>query len=169
MSDTIDHTLLTDFYDAELNTSDLLSPERYQHRELISTGGVKEVYSVTDTHCARDIAVATIKNDVFNLRQAMDFIREIQITSGFEHPNIIRVYDVGIENGRPWFTMELSSEKTLEDFIKSGSGLSLPERLEIFIQLCDAVHYAHERDVLHLDLKPANIALGQQGQQLSFE
>lgn len=157
---------LVQFYDAELNLSDLLSEERYIDHELIDEGAIKTVYRVTDTHCAREVAYARIKDGVFSPEHAIDFVREVQTTSGFEHPNIIRIYGVGIEAGIPWFTMELSSGRNLTELILEGKKISLADRLEMFVQLCDAVSYAHERDVIHLDLKPDNIAIGKRGQVL---
>lgn len=154
---------LAEFYDAELSISDLLEDDRYIGHELIDGGAIKEVYKVTDTHCAREVAFAKIKEGVFGLESAIDFLREVQTTSGFEHPNIIRIYDVGIKDGVPWFTMELSSGKTLKNLIEESPDLPLAEKLEIFLQLCDAVNYAHERDVLHLDLKPDNVNIGKAG------
>ncbi|MGJ8643803.1 MAG: protein kinase domain-containing protein [Luteolibacter sp.] len=154
---------LADFYDAELSISDLLEEDRYVGHELIDSGAVKEVYKVTDTHCAREVAFAKIKEGIFSLESAIDFLREVQTTSGFEHPNIIRIYDVGIKDGVPWFTMELSSGKTLKNLLEDAPYLPLAESLEIFLQLCDAVNYAHERDVLHLDLKPDNVNIGKAG------
>lgn len=153
---------LAEFYDAELSISDLLEDDRYIDHELIDGGAIKEVYRVTDTHCAREVAFAKIKG-TFGLEGAIDFLREVQTTSCFEHPNIIRIYDVGITDGVPWFTMELSSGKTLKNLMEDSPDLSLAERLEIFLQLCDAVNYAHERDVLHLDLKPDNVNIGKAG------
>ncbi|MEP5350981.1 MAG: protein kinase [Luteolibacter sp.] len=157
---------LTQFYDAELGVEELLNEDRYIGHQLIDSGAIKEVFRVTDTHCAREVAFARIREEVFSLESAIDFIREVQTTSGFEHPNIIRIYGVGIKDGTPWFTMELSSGKTLENLLDETPELPLAERLEIFVQLCDAVSYAHERDVLHLDLKPANISIGKRGQVL---
>ncbi|NWK54722.1 serine/threonine protein kinase [Verrucomicrobiaceae bacterium N1E253] len=153
---------LLQFYDASLSQVELLSATRYSNERFIAEGAIKSVSRVTDNHCSRDVAMARIKDDVLDLEQAIDFIREIQTTSGFEHPNIIRVYDMGITEGAPWFTMELTSGKTLNDKIREAP--SLPEKMEIFIQLCDAIAYAHQHDVLHLDLKPNNISLGKQGQ-----
>ena len=162
-SDSIPHDFV-DFYDAALKPVDLLPGERYVELEFIAEGATKKVYRATDSHCSREVALAYIKEDVFDLSQAVDFIREVQITSSLEHPNIIRIYDIGINDGRPWFSMEYLSGKTLEEFIKENPALSLFERLEIFRQLCDAVTYAHDNDILHLDLKPSNVNIGNQNQ-----
>ncbi|MFC5050427.1 protein kinase [Rubritalea spongiae] len=157
---------LNDFYDQEIHIHELLEAERYIDYQLVGKGVSKVVYKVTDTHCARDVAFAQMREGTFNLEEAIGFLREVQIASSFEHPNIIRIYDVGIQKGLPWFTMELNSGHTLTELIESANSPTLAERLEIFVQLCDAVSYAHERDVLHLDLKPDNVSIGKHGQVL---
>ncbi|WPJ97029.1 hypothetical protein SH580_04830 [Coraliomargarita algicola] len=88
MDESTDHSQskrarLVQFYDAELNLSDLLSEERYVGHELIDAGAIKEVYKVTDTHCAREVAYAKIRDGVFSPKHAIDFIREVQTTSVF--------------------------------------------------------------------------------------
>lgn len=153
---------LEQFYDAVLTSVDLLPPHRYTDEELLAVGSIKEVYKATDNFCSREVAIARIKQGIFSVANAHDFIREVQITASLEHPNIISIYDVGITDGRPWFTMELTTGKTLEDLPLEN--LSLAERLDFFIQICDAVCYAHNRDILHLDLKPNNITIGTHGQ-----
>ncbi|MFC4992830.1 protein kinase domain-containing protein [Rubritalea tangerina] len=143
---------------------ELLADTRYSDESFIAEGAIKAVYSVYDNYCSRFIALARIKNTNSTLEQAVDFIREVQITSSLEHPNIIRIYDLGITDSTPWFTMELTSGKTIAD--KINLELTLTERLLIFSQICSAVAYAHSMDILHLDLKPNNITIGQQDQIL---
>lgn len=149
-----------DFYDEALTPIELLVEGRYIDKTYLSEGGIKKVYKVTDTHCSREIALAEIKEDVFNLAQAVDFVREVQLTAALEHPNIIRIYDIGIDGSKPWFTMELTSNKTLADYIKENPNLALSRKLNLFLQVCDAIQYAHKNDILHLDLKPENISIG---------
>jgi len=166
MSDSSTNHNLTDFYDADITIHDHLNKERYIDYKLIGTGSFKEVYQVFDTHCSREVAYSTLKQDLLSPENAIDFVREIQITSGFEHPNIIRIYDVGIKEDCPWFTMELSSGRTLTNLLESRNNIQLSEKLDLFIQLCDAVHYAHQHDVIHLDLKPDNINIDKHDQVL---
>ncbi|MFC5049730.1 serine/threonine-protein kinase [Rubritalea spongiae] len=150
-----------DFYDDVDTPIDLLSETRYIDKEFIAEGAIKNVYKVYDTHCSRSVALAQIKDDIFTLEQAVDFVREVQTTSLLEHSNIIRIYDIGITDGKPWFTMEFLSGRDLETYLKDYPTLSLFERLDIFRQLCDAVAYAHANDILHLDLKPQNVNVGE--------
>ena len=95
-----------DFYEESLTPVDLLPEERYIDREFIAEGATKVVYKATDTHCSRDVALALIKDDIFDFEQAVDFVREVQLTASLEHPNIIRIYDIGITESRPSFSVE---------------------------------------------------------------
>lgn len=156
---------LTEFYEIASSPEQLFSQERYINEQFLAEGSIKQVYKVTDTYCERDVALARIKEDIFDFQQTVDFIREVQVTSRFEHPHIIRIYNIGITDGVPWFTMELTSGTTLNDVIRNGE-LHFSQKLDILLDLCSAIQYAHERDVLHLDIKPDNISVGSGGQIL---
>lgn len=156
---------LISIYDQTSTLDELLDGERYTHEKFIAEGAIKRVYKVKDTYCEREVALARIKPEVLNWQHGLEFIREVQLTSGFEHPHIIRVYDLGITNNSPWFTMELTSGLTLHNW-SHLKRRSLNHKLSIISNICDAVQYAHERDVLHLDLKPDNISIGIHGQIL---
>lgn len=84
------------------------------------------------------------------------FRHERQILAGLEHPNIARLLDGGTHDGLPYFTMEYVEGRTITDYCRAAVP-GLRARIELFRQVCAAVHYAHERLVVHSDLKPANI------------
>jgi serine/threonine protein kinase len=153
------------FYDMASSPEHLLSTQRYVNEEWIAEGSIKHVYKVFDTYCEREVALAKIKDEVFDFQQTVDFIREVQVTSSFEHPNIIRIYDLGVTKQSPWFTMELTTGKTLADRVTESS-LDFHQKIDLMLDICGAIHYAHQRDILHLDIKPENISLGQGGQYL---
>jgi serine/threonine-protein kinase len=98
------------------------------------------------------------------------FIREARLTALLEHPNVISVHDVGVDKeGKPYFTMDLKVGDGLDVVLQKAladGGCPLSDRLEIFLKVCDAITYAHSRDVIHLDLKPANIQVGHYGEVL---
>ena len=99
------------------------------------------------------------------------FIREALLTASLEHPNIMPVYDIGYDqNQQAFFTMKLSGEENLGEIIrKKGANLDdwpLSKRLNLFLRICDGVAYAHSRHILHLDLKPDNIQIGEFGEEL---
>lgn len=155
---------LTEFYEIASSPEQLFNQERYINEQFLAEGAIKRVYKVTDTYCERDVALARIKEDIFDFQQTVDFIREVQVTSRFEHPHIIRIYNIGITDGVPWFTMELTSGTTLTDLVRDDE-LHFGQKLDILLDLCSAIQYAHERDVLHLDIKPDNISIGS-GEQI---
>ena len=143
--------------------------ERYSQSELIAVGGMKRILKVLDRHGNRYLAMARLHEDASDL--LFDpFIREARLTALLDHPNIISVHDVGIDKGgKPYFTMDLKAGDGLDVVLQKAladGGCPLSDRLEIFLKVCDAITYAHSRDVIHLDLKPANIQVGHYGEVL---
>ena len=143
--------------------------ERYGQAELIAVGGMKRIFKVLDRHGNRHVAMARLHEDASEL--LFDpFIREARLTALLEHPNIISVHDVGVDKeGQPYFTMDLKVgdgfDVVLQKALADGGG-ALSDRLDVFLKVCDAITYAHSRDVIHLDLKPANIQVGHYGEVL---
>lgn len=143
--------------------------ERYSQSELIAVGGMKRILKVLDRHGNRYLAMARLHEDASDL--LFDpFIREARLTALLDHPNIISVHDVGIDKeGKPYFTMDLKGGDGLDVVLQKAladGGCPLSDRLDIFLKVCDAITYAHSRDVIHLDLKPANIQVGHYGEVL---
>lgn len=143
--------------------------ERYGEAELIAVGGMKRILKVLDRHGNRQVAMARLHEDASDL--LFDpLIREARLTALLEHPNIISVHDVGVdEGGQPYFTMDLKAGDGLDVVLQKAladGGYSLADRPDIFLKVCDAMTYAHSRDVIHLDLKPANIQVGHYGEVL---
>lgn len=143
--------------------------ERYGQPQLIAAGGMKRILRVLDRHSNRQVAMARLHEDASDL--LFDpFIREARLTALLEHPNIISVHDVGVDTkGQPYFTMDLKVGDGLDVVLQKAladGGYPLSERLDIFLKVCDAITYAHSRDVIHLDLKPANIQVGHYGEVL---
>ena len=143
--------------------------ERYGQAELIAVGGMKRILKVLDRHGNRHVAMARLHEDASDL--LFDpLIREARLTALLEHPNVISVHDVGVDKeGKPYFTMDLKVGDGLDVVLQKAladGGSPLSERLDIFLKVCDAITYAHSRDVIHLDLKPANIQVGHYGEVL---
>ena len=137
--------------------------KRSMDREFIAAGGLKKVYKVFDTKMERFIAFAELKEDIPE-EQCEVFLNEASLTASLRHPNIITVYDFGVsENHLPYMTMELKVGDTLADIFKKKE-MMLEELLNIFMKICDAVSYAHSNSVIHLDLKPENIQVGEFGE-----
>ena len=146
--------------------------ERFVDEVLIAHGGMKSIYKVFDQSMGRHLAMAKlIKNDDEN--SYMPFIREARLTANLEHPNIIKVHEIGFyEERKPYFTMELKTGDNLNVILKriSQGADEYRERydqrhlLTIFLKVCDAISYSHSRKVIHLDIKPENIQVGQFGE-----
>ena len=129
--------------------------ERYQKIELLGQGSQKKVYRVFDSQLKREIALAKPVQEHEEFYEA--FIGEAILISRLEHQGIITVYDIGFESDCPFFTMELIDGNNL---IQAVNDYSQDELLYIFQQICDAISYAHSKDILNMDLKPENIVVG---------
>jgi serine/threonine-protein kinase len=92
------------------------------------------------------------------------FLEERQILASLVHPRIARLYDGGMtDDGRPWFAMEYVEGLPIDRFCDDGE-LSIERRLELFLQVCDTVAFAHTHGVIHRDLKPSNILVDDRGE-----
>lgn len=170
--DDINHQDLLKAYEEAVNQhSELkqleehLQQNRYCDEELIDEGGAKKIHLSTDLVSGRRIARAYPKSSDFQ----EDFLREARLHALLEHPNIIPLYDIGIENQSPYFSMKFIQGENLEHYIlnhieKLKHNDFRNKLLDVFLKVCDAVSYAHSLDVLHLDLKPANIQLSDYGE-----
>ncbi|MCM8531987.1 MAG: serine/threonine protein kinase [Lentisphaeraceae bacterium] len=137
--------------------------ERYQDKEFIASGSQKNVFKVFDDKMKRHIALAELREDIPE-ELYEDFFTEASLTSSLRHPNIVTVYDYGFtEAYLPYFTMEIKVGKTLSKVI-SNQQKSLTELLDIFLKICDAIAYSHSQQIVHLDLKPSNIQVGEYGE-----
>lgn len=145
---------------------------QYTEFEEIARGGVKKIIKVKDRKTDRSVAKAVLldKSDRENIES---FLREARLTSSLQHPNIIPIYDMGLEeDGSPYFIMEHLTGDTLADIVKKLSAgepdykerYSLSVLLDIFSRICDAIAYAHSQNIIHLDLKPENIHINNYGQ-----
>ena len=153
----------------KLTGSDL----RYGEPALLAEGGEKRIYQIYDRHLNRFVAMAKPPNAAAKIDQEQ-FLREGQLTANLIHPNIVPIYNVGVDSeGLPFFSMELVEGDSLKEILQKReespdykSRYSQETLLGIFNKVCDAVAYAHSRGVLHLDLKPDNIRVGLFGEVL---
>jgi serine/threonine protein kinase len=146
--------------------------ERYRELEPIAEGGEKKITRVYDSILGRSIAMARpVRAD--SRQDEEDFLREARLAAGLEHPNIVAIHNIGIdESGIPFFTMELLPGDSLKDIVDRLRANDPDYRkrynqdalLNIFLKVCDAMAYAHDRRVIHLDLKPENIRVGRYGE-----
>ena len=136
---------------------------KFTQKKEIARGGMKTIYSVFDRHADRFVAMATLhKGAAEETYEA--FLREARLTAKLDHPNIIRVHEISLDDDQqPFFTMDLKTGKHLGEVIQDGKH-SLNELIDVFVKICDAMSYAHSCGVIHLDLKPSNIQVGEHGE-----
>jgi hypothetical protein len=126
----------------------------------IGKGGMGQVYRGHDEGLDRDIAVKTLTiqgNLEDESRQRFNI--EARAAAKLQHPNIVTVFELGEDHGMPFIAMELLPGWDLEALIRSGEALLLPEKLDVMIQVCRGLQFAHEHHVVHRDIKPSNIRL----------
>lgn len=149
-------------------------PEHYGEETFVKAGGEKRIFKVRDLRTDRVVALARPIEGA-SAEQKEGFLREARLTACLQHPNIISVHDIGFDaDGEAFFTMEFVHGSTLKEIVdKLETGDPDYERrfprlrlLELFVKICDAVAYAHSRNVVHLDLKPSNIFIGPFGEVL---
>lgn len=136
---------------------------RYRLDGRLGQGGMGKVYRGTDTSLSREVAVKMIRDEFFADRKAIEkFRQESQVTGSFAHPNVVTVYDFGVEAGhRVYLVMELLEGITMRQELRSKQRLDATRTLELFEGICAGVGAAHARGLIHRDLKPENIFLSQ--------
>ena len=147
--------------------------DRYTPHRKLNEGGMKSIWEVDDHRTARKVAMALIQDSRIASEQDIDaFLYEARLTANLQHPNIIPIYDIAVdEEGNPYFTMKALKGETLgeiinhlragqEDYVKRYTRTRL---LAIFLKVCNAIDYAHTKGVIHLDLKPSNVIVGDFG------
>jgi serine/threonine protein kinase len=153
---------------------------RIRAGEEVGRGATGSVLRGTDTKLRRELAlkVTTVPRGDLPTELLARFVEEAQITAQLEHPNVVPVHDMGIDpEGRAYFSMKLVRGSSLEKILekrKAGDPATLSEfglrrLLDVFLQVCQAVEYAHARGVIHRDLKPANIMVGDFGEVLVMD
>ena len=138
--------------------------DRYEIIRSIGEGGMANVYLALDTILNRKVAVKILRGD---LSEDEKFVRRFQreaiSASSLNNPNIVEVYDVGEDNGKYFIVMEYVQGLTLKQLIKKRGSLTLPEVVDIMLQLTSAVAHAHASYIIHRDIKPQNVIILEDG------
>ncbi|WP_367305586.1 Stk1 family PASTA domain-containing Ser/Thr kinase [Alicyclobacillus acidocaldarius] len=138
---------------------------RYRLEQKIGEGGMAEVYRAIDTLLDRTVAVKMLRSQYAEDEEFVRrFRQEAQAAARLSHPNIVNVYDVGVEDGQQYIVMEYVDGPTLKDVIVERAPLPVEEVIRISKQICSALQHAHELHVVHRDIKPHNILLTKSGQ-----
>ena len=129
---------------------------------VLGKGGMGLVYLATQNSVKRSVALKVIRQDKQSDSFIKQFFYEAEITAGLEHPNITPVYELGrTKEGVCFYSMKYIQGNPWEKKIRDNS---IDENLEIFDKLCDAIAFAHSKGILHMDIKPDNVQLGEFGE-----
>ncbi len=177
---TITHSLIEGHAPADSDVK--FSIGSYKIIETIGKGGMGEVYLAFDTVCGRKIALKRIRPDLLDYRQINNrFLKEAHVTSQLTHPSIIPIYAIHKKDKEVYYTMPYVKGDTLKEILRKTHrqarkghkldhiGGSIPALIRIFISICQAIAYAHSKNVLHRDLKPENIIIGEFGEVLILD
>lgn len=139
--------------------------DRYRLRRKIGDGGMAVVYQGHDLLLGRDVAIKVLR-DQYAADPAFvaRFEREAQAVAALTHPNIINIFDVGVDHDDHYFVMELIDGPNLKQVVRARGPLPVDEAVSIVAQALDGLHYAHSRGLVHRDIKPQNILLPPNGQ-----
>ena len=176
--------VLHDTHAISADNSDIkeLTPKpagKYKFIRSVGFGGMKAVIQVKDRDTTRNVAMAIIPDAADRPQSDINrFVQEARITARLEHPNIVPVHDIGVDtNGAPYFTMKLLRGRTLsailrklrEDDYKTLKEFDLTRLLRIYVKILNGVVFAHSKKIIHLDLKPDNIHVGDFGEVLILD
>lgn len=137
---------------------------RYEILSEIGNGGMARVYRAKDRYLQRIVAIKVLKDE---FREDSEFLKrfdtEAQAAASLTHPNIVQIYDVGRDNNRYYIVMEYVDGITLKEYIANKGSLDWREAVDISIQICSALSKAHNRNIVHRDIKPNNILMTSDG------
>ncbi|PJB33800.1 MAG: serine/threonine protein kinase [Deltaproteobacteria bacterium CG_4_9_14_3_um_filter_63_12] len=152
---------------------------RYLERTVLGEGATCEVSLVDDQDIGREVAMKRLRQHVQQDRGGfLRFVDEVRLVGRLEHPNIVPIYDVGVnDDGSYFFIMKKVEGETLEDIIEkliagdaeAHARFTFPERARICMEVLQALNFAHQQGVIHRDLKPANIMVGPYGEVLVMD
>jgi serine/threonine protein kinase len=141
---------------------------RYRLAQAIGRGGMGTVWRARDESLSRVVAVKEIVwlphlSDAEREVARHRAVREAQVTARLNHPNVVRIYDIVEEEGRPWIVMELLPYRSLRDILQDDGPLAPAQAAKVGLGVLAALRAAHAEGVLHRDVKPANILISDEG------
>jgi predicted Ser/Thr protein kinase len=130
---------------------------------VLGEGGMGVVYEAVQNMPRRKVALKVIRPGMISREVLSRFRYETDILGRLEHPGIAHIYAAGETDGAPWFAMEFVRGVTLDRYV-AAEAPDARRLLELFVEICDAVHHAHQRGIVHRDLKPSNVLIAEGGQ-----
>jgi len=146
-------------------TTTLIAPktigQRYELLEQIGQGGMGAVFKAHDNQNSKTCAVKVLRSEFLDDKSAVErFKREASSMLGLDHPNLVKILDCGFaDDSAPFLVMDYLEGPSLASVLTERGSLGVEEGLDLFVQLCDALSYMHENQILHRDLKPSNVIL----------
>jgi serine/threonine protein kinase len=132
----------------------------YRLDHLLGTGGFAEVYLGTHLHLGMQAAIKLLQTQLATAGEVEKFRLEARTIAMLEHPHIVRVLDFGVEAGTPYLAMEYAPAGSLRQHLPAETPLPPASILPYVVQVASALHYAHEQQLIHRDVKPENMLLG---------
>jgi len=137
---------------------------RYDVLDVIGKGGMGIVYRAKDPLLDRMIAIKIMTISTAEYPDLLQrFFREAKATAILQHANIVTVYELGEHEGSPYLAMEYLEGASLESLLRTGKDLTLMQKIDIIVQTCQGLSYAHQRGIVHRDIKPGNIMVLKEG------
>ncbi len=144
-----------------------LTKKKFGHYEVVSElgrGGMGVVYKAWEPSLNRHVAIKALGEHLLGDEGLIErFTREAKSMAAINHPNVIQVYFIGMEERQPYFAMEFIEGVSLDDLLRGNHVLTVAHAKEILRQACAGLAVAHERDLVHRDIKPANLMLCDDG------
>ncbi|MFC2172637.1 serine/threonine protein kinase [Acidobacteriota bacterium] len=137
---------------------------RYHVIEFLGGGAMGKVYRGTDDLLDREVALKVISAGFFDMHGMERFLREAKATAKLDHPNIVKIYDFGFDEGHPYLAMELLRGRNLQVYLRENAEVKTETCIRIILEVCDGLAHAHQQGIVHRDIKPANIFLASNGQ-----
>lgn len=145
-------------------TEGMYVADRYEIIGKIGAGGMSDVYKAKDLTLGRFVAIKILKPEFSeDINFVTKFRTEAQSAAGLQHPNIVNIYDVGSENGMHFIVMEYVEGITLKTYIEKKGQLTFKEAVSIAIQVGRGIEAAHNKNIIHRDIKPQNIMISTEG------
>lgn len=142
-----------------MEINDLIK-KRYRILELLGEGGMAFVFKAKDEQLERNVAIKTLKPVYISDSNFVSrFKREAQTAANLNHPNIVQIFDWGVEESEPYFVMEYVEGTTLSSVLAKNKRVNISDALYIGSQVSAALHEAHENNLVHRDIKPGNIMI----------
>jgi serine/threonine-protein kinase len=141
-----------------------LAEGRYRVEDVLGRGGMASVYLARDAELERPVAVKVLAEHLADQPDFRDrFLREARLAAQLSHPNVVQVFDVGEEDGKPFIVMECVEGSTLAEELKERGRLEPEEVVDVALQICGGLEHAHAAGLVHRDIKPQNLLLRPDG------